>query len=130
MRRSLWVCVVVGLTAAASWSLFSMPEVHADDTFSVTVIHGINGRSLGLSKDLPVVATVLKDGATIAEINLSFRDVVEADLPAGEYLIEVESLEAGPLPSMTVGPVDIPAGADVRLQARLGAHKVPIIDVK
>jgi len=130
MRKSISILVVVALTAAASLSLLSLPEVHADNTFRVTVIHGINGRSLGLSKELPVVATVIKDGATLTQLNLSFRDVVETDLPAGEYLIEVESLEAGPLPSMTVGPVDIPAGADVRLQARLGAHKVPIIDVK
>lgn len=105
-------------------------KANADDTFSVQVEHGINGKSLGLSKELPVTATVNLDGIDIAELDLSFGDVIKADLPAGEYTISVSSAEAGPLPSMTVGPVDIPAGAKVRLKAKLSGGKTPILAVK
>lgn len=101
--------------------------VNADDTFSIEVKHLINGMSLGLSKDLPVKATVNKDGGVLAVLDLSFRDSFTADLPAGEYTITVESVEVGPLPSMTVGPVDIESGTNLRLKAVLDDDGTPII---
>lgn len=124
------VAKAVAATLALVTVLGLGASVRADETFSVQVEHRINGKALGLSKELPVTATVNLDGEDIAELDLSFGDVINADLPAGVYTITVTSEEAGPLPSMTVGPVEIPAGADVRLQARLGAGKTPIIDVK
>jgi len=99
--------------------------------FDVSVYHGINGRSLDLSKELPVDITIYKDGNILTVINdFTFKNRIDTQLPAGEYLIEVSSDEAGPLPSMTVGPVEIPEGAEVRLHARLGEGKTPVIMVK
>jgi hypothetical protein len=99
--------------------------------FNISVYHGINGTSLGLSKDLPVDITIEKDGEILAVIDgFKFKDNLATQLPAGTYLITVSSQEAGPLPSMTVGPVEIPEGAWVEMHARLGANKTPIIDVK
>lgn len=99
--------------------------------FDVSVYHGINGRSLDLSKELPVDITITKDGNLLTVINdFTFKTRIDTQLPAGEYLIEVSSDEAGPLPSMTVGPVEIPEGAEVRLHARLGEGKTPVIMVK
>lgn len=101
------------------------------DTFNVSVYHGINGRSLGLSKDLPVDVTIYLNGSELTTIQgLKFKDRLSTPLPAGNYLITVTSQEAGPLPSMTVGPVDIPAGVDVSIHARLSGGKTPILDVK
>ena len=44
-----------------------------------------------------------------------------SNLPAGNYTITVELLDGTPLPSMTVGPVDVPAGADLIFNAKLEA---------
>jgi hypothetical protein len=100
------------------------------DTFEVTVAHNINGRGLGLSKDLPVTINIEKDGEFLAAIpNFRFGDRISTSLPAGQYLITVVSDEAGPLPSMTVGPVDISAGLSLFLNARLSANKTPIVAV-
>jgi hypothetical protein len=110
---------------------FSAQIAFAMGTFDVTVAHKINGRSLGLSKDLPVNITIVKDGKFLAEISdFRFGDKISTQLPAGEYLITVESVEAGPLPSMTVGPVEIPEGASLFLVARLSADKTPIVSVR
>ena len=100
----------------------------ASDTFNVSVYHGINGRSLGLEKELPVNVFVYKDGAHLATIeDFRFKDRFEAPLPAGEYLIMVELTDGTPLPTMTLGPVEIPAGAEVSIHAKLGAGKAPIL---
>jgi len=96
------------------------------------VVHGINGRSLGLSKELPVNIIVYKDGAVVAHINdFTFKERFSATLPAGEYKIEVFSQELGKIvPSMTLGPVSIPAGADLLIRAQLSADKTPVLVVK
>jgi hypothetical protein len=102
----------------------------AEGTFDVTVAHNINGRSLGLSKDLPVNITIEKDGEVLAVISdFRFGDTISTALPAGTYLITVESVEAGPLPSMTVGPVELSEGLSLFLNARLSAGKTPIVSV-
>lgn len=59
------------------------------ETFFVNVSHGINGIRLGLSKELPVIAYVYKDGDLLAQIPLEFKDTFQAELPVGEYTIEV-----------------------------------------
>jgi hypothetical protein len=121
------------LAAVALVLLFSLSAqiAYAMGTFNVTVAHKINGRSLGLSKDLPVNITIVKDGEFLAEItDFRFGEKFSTPLPSGEYLITVESVEAGPLPSMTVGPVEIPEGANLFLVARLSADKTPIVSVR
>lgn len=118
----LALVLVFSFTAPAAFA--------ANGTFDVTVSHNINGRSLGLSKDLPVNITIVKDGEQLAVIeDFRFGNTISTSLPAGNYLITVESVEVGPLPSMTVGPVDLPEGIDLFLNARLSAGKTPIVAV-
>lgn len=107
------------------------PAKASTGTFDVTVVHGINGRSLGLSKDLPVNVTIYKDGAEFAYINgFTFKERFSAALPAGEYKIEVFSTELGTIvPSMTLGPVEIGAGADLLIRAKL-MDGTPVLTVK
>jgi hypothetical protein len=129
LSRTMIVATVIALLAGVF--AFAAPQAKAaDGTFNISVYHGINGNALGLSKELPVVATVYKDGAWLANIPLEFKDRFSADLPAGNYLIEVSAVGVGPVPSMTVGPIDIPADVDVRLKAQLGAGKTPIINAR
>jgi hypothetical protein len=121
----------IALLLALVFSFTGQAVLASSGTFDVSVYHGINGRSLGLSKELPVDISIYKDGELLTTIvGFTFKSRLETQLPAGEYLITVSSQEAGPLPSMTVGPVEIPAGAQVDLHARLGANKTPIIAVK
>lgn len=127
--RLVVIFTLVALLAGAF--AFAAPKAKAaDGTFNISVYHGINGRALGLSKELPVIATVYKDGAWLANIPLSFKDRFTADLPAGTYLIEVEAVGVGPVPSMTLGPVTIPADVEVRIQAQLGPGGVPILKAR
>ncbi len=100
------------------------------ETFFVNVSHGINGTRLGLSKDLPVIAYVFKDGKELAQIPLIFKQTFQAELPVGEYTIEVFSEELGVfIDSMKVGPVEIPGCVKVNLLARLGEKGEPTIRV-
>ena len=126
--------LLIVLTVAAllfTGVAFSVKDAAAaEGTFNISVYHNINGRSLGLSRELPVIASIYKDGKLLANIPLSFKDRVTADLPAGTYEIKVNSVEAGPVPSMNVGPVFIPADAAVRAQAQLGAGGAPILSVR
>jgi hypothetical protein len=101
----------------------------AGHTFNISVFHNINGRALGLDKDLPVVAEVWKDGQVLANLPLSFKDRFTADLEPGTYQIRV-LLGGNEIPSMGVGPVEIPAGVDVRIQAQLSGGKTPILSVR
>jgi len=128
---SRFVIVATLLALLAGAFAFAAPNAKASDgTFNISVYHGINGKALDLSKELPVIATVYKDGAWLAAIPLEFKDRFTADLPAGTYTIMVEAVGVGPVPSMTVGPVEIPEGVDVRLNAQLGAGGTPIIKAR
>ena len=99
--------------------------------FHVSVYHGINGKSLGLSKALPVEATIERNGEVLTTLPLSFGDRVETMLPAGTYKITVYSVELeAQLDTMTVGPVDLPSGVDVDLHAKLSGNKTPVIKAK
>ena len=124
-------------TLLAAVMLFALafavaPAKAADGNWNVNVVHNINGRSLGLSKDLPVNITVYKDGAPLAYVNdFTFKERFATALPAGEYTIEVFSTELGTIvPSMTLGPVMIPEGADLLIRAQLSADKTPVLVVK
>lgn len=123
----LTLVALVGGALALDWN----KAAAASHTFNVSVYHGINGRSLGLSKELPVIAEVYKDGDLITQIPLSFKGRFTADLEPGNYMIMVKSVELNAyVDSMTVGPVDLPAGIDLRLKAKLGAGKTPILNVR
>jgi hypothetical protein len=109
------------LQVKASATELEMPN---DGTFDVTVRHSINGRSLGLPKALPV--NVYINGA-LAIPGFEFGDKVETSLRAGTYTITVTLADGTPLPSMTLSNVEIPAGADVIINAKLSADKTPIL---
>jgi hypothetical protein len=96
----------------------------SDGTFDVVVRHSIDGRSLGLKKSLPV--NVYINGA-LAIPDFRFGDRVEASLRGGTYTISVTLADGTPLPSMNLGPVDIPADADVTINAKLTGDKTPIL---
>ncbi len=109
----------------------SAKDSSENDSFKVVVVHGINGEKLGLSEELPVVAIVQRDGEVIAEIPLEYKDKFRSKLPAGNYLIQIKSVELDTIiDSMTVGPVDIPAGVKVSLLATLDEDNTPIVEVK
>ena len=98
LRRSWWIAAIA---LALVLALGAQTALASTGTFDVSVYHGINGRSLGLSKDLPVNITIQKDGELLTVIeNFTFKSRIHTPLPSGEYLITVESVEAGPLPSM------------------------------
>jgi CRISPR/Cas system-associated exonuclease Cas4 (RecB family) len=102
----------------------SMKEMVSDGTFDVKVRHSIDGRSLGLNKALPVNVYI---NGNLAIPRFEFGDVVTTSLRAGTYSIAVTLLDGTPLPSMDLGPVDLPADADVLINAKLSADKTPIL---
>lgn len=132
MKKISRLSLVLALIAVLAGSLAFSPRnaEAASGTFNISVYHNINGNALGLSMELPVTAEVYKDGVLLALLPLEYQDRITTDLPAGNYKIMVTSEEAGPLPSMTVGPVDIAAGSVVRAQAQLGAGQTPVLSVR
>jgi hypothetical protein len=130
--RRNWIFALLAAVMLFAFAFAAAPAKAADGTWNVNVVHGINGKSLGLTKDLPVNITVYKDGAPLAYINnFTFKERFAAALPAGEYTIEVFSQELGvTVPSMTIGPVMIPEGADLLIRAQLSGGKTPVLVVK
>ena len=102
----------------------AMEEMVSDGTFDVKVRHSIDGRSLGLKKALPV-NVYINGGLAIPDFR--FGDSVSTSLRAGTYTIAVTLANGTPLPSMNLGPVDLPADADVTINAKLTADKTPIL---
>jgi len=130
--RRNWIFGILAAVMVFALVFAAAPAKAQDGTWNVNVVHNINGRSLGLSKDLPVNITVYKDGAPLAYLNdFTFKERFAAALPAGEYTIEVFSTELGTVvPSMTLGPVMIPEGADLLIRAQLSADKTPVLLVR
>jgi hypothetical protein len=120
-----WIlAVVIGLVVPLA---MAVPTASADNhEFDISIYHGINGRSLGLSKDLPVDIYVNGD---LAIPGVEFKDRIETSLPAGEYTFAV-NLAGTDTTVMSFGPAEIPAGADVSVHAKLGAKKAPTLKVK
>lgn len=124
-RTTLFISALAVLLIAAA---FSVSFASANSSFNLTVNHNINGRALGMmDRDLPV--NVFLNGGLAIE-DFRFGEEVSTSLPAGIYLITVELTDGTPLPSMTVGPVEIPAGVDVTAKARLDKNETPYLAVK
>jgi len=102
----------------------AIEEMVSDGTFDVKVRHSIDGRSLGLNKALPV--NVYINGA-LAIPDFRFGESVSTSMRAGTYTITVTLADGTPLPSMNLGPVDLPADVDVTINAKLTADKTPIL---
>jgi hypothetical protein len=126
-----WIFGLLAAVMLFAVAFAAFPAKAADGTWNVRVVHEINGRKLGLSKELPVNIIVYKDGAVLAYINnFTFQQRFYAPLPAGEYKIEVFSQELGVVvPSMTLGPVMITEGADLLIRAELKPDKTPVLTV-
>ena len=104
---------------------FNVTPVQADGhEFGLLVKHNINGRSLGLTKELPVDVYVNGNYA----FTFSFGETVETSLPAGNYTIVVKLAGTDTI-VMTLGPADIPGGVDVTIRAQLSSGKTPALKV-
>ena len=103
---------------------FSISPAQAAEEFDLKVSHRINGRSLGLSKELPVDVYVNGNEAFTFE----FGDVIETSLPAGSYSISVK-LAGTDIEVMSLNAGEIPAGVSVSIRATLGAQKAPTLRV-
>jgi hypothetical protein len=124
---------VIAAILAVTFGIGVGPALAAGhDTFDVSVYHGIDGQRLGLSRELPVDVYIFNNVGLIGLVSgFTYQERFEATLPAGEYTIQIWSQELQTfLPSMTVGPVDIPEGVEVRMNAQLGEGKTPVINVK
>ena len=118
---------IIGMIAALLVAVIfsAVPAKAADDTFDIYVKHNINGRSLGLEKELPVDVYVNDNYAFTFE----FKQDFSAPLPAGEYTFEVK-LAGTDTTVMSFGPAEIPSGVDVNVKAKLSADKTPVLKVK
>jgi hypothetical protein len=123
MKKLLKSSVLMSVFAIAI--AFNSTPVKADAHENLTVKHNINGRSLGLEKDLPVDVYVNGGYA----FTFSFGETVKTFLPAGVYSIEVK-LEGTGTVVMSLGPVEIAEGDDVMIRATLGAEKDPTLRAK
>lgn len=103
----------------------SSAQAAGEGEFDLYVKHNINGRSLGLEKELPV--DVYVNGGYV--FTFSFGESFSASLPAGNYLIEVKLANTDTV-VMSLGPTDIPEGVFVNIMATLGAQKTPTLRVR
>jgi hypothetical protein len=128
MSKIFKFSVFASILALAILFVFSPSTVqadgHLDETFDLYVKHNINGRSLGFDKALPV--DVYVNGGYVFSFN--FGEDFSAELPAGEYFIEVK-LAGTDFVVMSLGPTEIPAGVSVTIRATLGAEKTPTLRV-
>ena len=125
MNKFYKLSIFATIIAIAAVFAFSASAVQADaHEFDLYVKHNINGRSLGLDKELPVDVYVNGNYA----FTFSFGESVSTSLPAGEYSIMVK-LAGTDTTVMSFGPAEIPAGASVSIRATLGAGKSPTLRV-
>ena len=108
--------------------VLAVSVVSANDEINVNIYHGINGRSLGASKEFPVDIYV-NDQETFSDVEFGQR--LSASLPAGDYNIKIYSDDLGAfVDSMEVQADGVPAGVDVFFHAKLGAEKIPTLKVR
>ena len=128
LERKNWMAILL-VAIAAVLALVLVVSVQPADAsegkFDLTVKHGINGRSLGLDKDLPVDVYVNGGKAFTFE----FKDIKNVRLDAGTYTIMVK-LAGTDTTVMSLGPTTIPEDVDVSIRAKLSAEKTPILKVK
>jgi hypothetical protein len=129
-ERKNWLMASVAVVMVLAMLISAQVALAAGHgTFNASIYHGIDGRRIGLSEELPVNIWIMKDGVLFAKINdVTFRQRIDAELPAGNYEIMVESVELGAvIDSMSVGPVDISEDSDMRFRATLGKGLTPVL---
>ena len=120
--------VLAVMIVASMVLILAVSVVSASDEFNVNIYHGINGRSLGASKEFPVDIYV-NDQETFSDVEFGQR--LSASLPAGDYNIKIYSDDLGAfVDSMEVQADGVPAGVDVFFHAKLGAEKIPTLKVR
>jgi hypothetical protein len=126
MSKIFKLSIFVAVLAIAFGFAFSPSPAQAagHENFNLKVKHNINGQSLGLDKALPV--DIYANGNYVD--TFSFGEIFKAELPAGNYFIEVK-LAGTSTVVMSLGPTDIPADVDVTIRATLGADKTPTLRV-
>lgn len=115
--------IVIAIAVGFAFSISPVQAAEAGE-FDLQVSHRINGRSLGLPKDLPV--DVYVNGGLA--FTFEFGDVIETSLPAGSYSIAVK-LAGTDTTVMSLNAGEIPAGVSVAIRATLGAEKTPTLRV-
>ena len=128
MNKFYKLSIFAAILAIAAVFAFSPSAVQADaHEFDLYVKHNINGRSLGLDKDLPVDIYINGPEDLVLE-SVTFKQSAMLELPEGEYTVKVYF--AGTMNEvMSLGPVEIPAGVSVSIRATLGAGKAPTLRV-
>jgi hypothetical protein len=127
MSKFFKVSIFASILAIAFVFAFSPSPAQANGgTFDLDVFHNINGRSLGLDKELPV--DVYVNGNKVFTFSFGESRSFVGLLEAGEYFIEVK-LAGTDIVVMSLGPVEIPAGVSVSIRATLGAQKTPTLRV-
>ena len=102
-----------------------VPTASADShAFDISIYHGINGRSLGLDKELPVDVYV---NGELAIPGLEFKDKIETQLPGDKEYTFMVKLAGTDTTVMSLDAGKIPAGADVSVHAKLSAGKTPTL---
>jgi hypothetical protein len=125
MSKFFKISILASMLAIAIVFAFSpSPAQAAGHEFDLYVKHNINGRSLGLDKELPV--DVYVNG--VYTFSFNFGETFTAELPAGEYEIEVK-LAGTDSSVMSLDAGYIPAGVNVAIRATLGAMKSPTLRV-
>ena len=122
--------IVAGLMVALAFAfVFTITPAQADmheDTFKLTVKHRLNGEKIGLDREL-CVDVYVNNAKTIPDF--CFGDTFRAELPAGEYAVELFLAGTDTSTGLTLGPVDIPGGVMVTLIARNSVNG-PFIQAK
>lgn len=129
MSKFSKLSILASILAFAFVFVFSPNLAQANSnggTFNLDVFHNINGRSLGLDRDLPVDVYVNNSPEPV--FTFSFGEPFSAELDAGEYFIKVK-LAGTDTVVMTLCPVEIPTGVNVVIRATLGAQRTPTLRV-
>jgi hypothetical protein len=124
MRR----VIIFGVVALLALAALAPAAVAAEPgNFDLTVKHRINGEPLGLDRELPV--DIYVNGAK-AIPGFELSDTVKTELPGGTYTVMVK-LAGTDITVLSLGPVEIPAGAQVEIIAkRTGAPGLDGIGLK
>ena len=121
ISRSSLVASIFGLALVVG---LSATPAEAHGTFDIEVKHNINGRALGLDKELPVDVYLNGDYAFTFE----FGDTFAAELPANVYSVDVKLGGTGTT-VISLPPTPIPSGVSVVIRAQLSGNKTPILRV-
>jgi hypothetical protein len=119
---------IVGSVAGAAFALGLVAAASPADAADTFVVHGIDGRDLGLEPGLPV--DIALNGACTFE-GVAFEDVLgPADLEPGTYEVEVSLADAGsPCGGALAisGRIDVSVAETALVVAHLDQNGAPVL---